>query len=66
MAKIKKPESEVQPLNCEELDKFRDWFKQYDSDEWDSEIEEPALKGKSDKMAQKTIAAHKIGRAKEI
>ncbi len=66
MTKIKKLESEVQQLNREELAKFRDWFKQYDSDEWDREIEEDALKGKFDKLAQEAIAAHKAGRTKEI
>ena len=66
MGKIEKLENEVLQLNRDELAAFRNWFKQFDSDEWDREIEEDALKGKFDKLAQEAIAAHKAGRTKQL
>ena len=39
MTKVEKLENEVQQLNPDELASFRDWFRKYDSDEWDKEIE---------------------------
>ena len=66
MKKIEKLEYEIQQLNRDELAAFRNWFKQFDSDEWDREIKEDVLNGKFDKLAQEAISAHKAGRTKEI
>ncbi len=66
MTKVEKLENEVQQLNPDELAAFRDWFRRYDSDEWDKEIERDVSAGRLDKLAQEAIAAHKTGRTKEI
>lgn len=66
MTKVEKLENEVQQLNPDELAAFRDWFRRYDSDEWDKEIERDVSAGRLDKLAQEAIAAHKAGRAREI
>jgi hypothetical protein len=66
MTKVEKLENEVQRLNPEELAAFRDWFRRYDSDEWDKEIERDVSAGRLDKLAEQAIAAHKAGRTREI
>jgi hypothetical protein len=66
MRKIEKIENEVQQLNKDELAAFRNWFIQFDSDEWDREIEEDALKGRFDLLAQEAISAHNSGRIKKL
>ena len=66
MTTVEKLENHVKSLNRHELAAFRDWFKRYDSDEWDKEIEEDILAGKLDKLAEEAIKAHKAGRTKEI
>ena len=66
MARVEELENEVQRLNRDELSAFRDWFRKYYSDEWDSEIEEDILAGKLDRLAEEAIAAHKDGRTREL
>lgn len=66
MRKVEKLENEVQQLNPDELAAFRDWFRKYDSDEWDKEIERDVSAGRLDKLAEEAVAAHKAGRTIEI
>ena len=66
MRKVEKLENEVQQLNPDELAAFREWFRKYDSDEWDKEIEGDILAGRLDRLAEEAIATHKAGRTKEI
>ncbi len=66
MARIEDLANEVQRLNREELAAFRDWFRKYDSDEWDKEIEEDVLAGRLDKLANQANAEHRAGRPKEL
>lgn len=66
MTKVEKLENEIQRLNPDELAAFRDWFRRYDSDQWDKEIEKDVSAGRLDKLAKEAIAAHKAGRTREI
>lgn len=66
MVKVEKLANKVQQLSRDELAVFREWFRKYDSDEWDKEIEEDALAGRLDKLASEAIAEHKAGRTKEL
>jgi hypothetical protein len=66
MTRVAKLEKEIQQLSRDELAAFRDWFRRYDSDEWDREIEKDVLAGRLDRLAEEAIAAHKAGRTKEI
>jgi hypothetical protein len=66
MTKIQKLEQEIKKLNREELASFRDWFRKYDSDEWDCQIEKDINLGKLDNLAEKAVAAHKSGKSKEL
>jgi KaiC/GvpD/RAD55 family RecA-like ATPase len=66
MARVEELTNEVQRLNRDELAAFRDWFRKYDSDEWDKEIEEDVSAGRLDKLANEAIAEHRAGRTKEL
>ncbi|OHB77042.1 MAG: hypothetical protein A2Z25_16650 [Planctomycetes bacterium RBG_16_55_9] len=66
MTKIQRLEREIKELTPGELAAFRKWFHDYDSVVWDEQIEEDAVAGKLDKLAEKALADHKAGRTKEI
>ncbi|MGA2400769.1 MAG: hypothetical protein ABSG91_03570 [Syntrophobacteraceae bacterium] len=66
MTRVQKLEREVKQLTPGELSAFRKWFEQYDAAQWDEQIEEDALSGKLDKLAEKALADHKAGRTNEI
>jgi len=66
MTRIEKLEREVQGLSQGELAAFREWFRKFDSDEWDRQIEEDIKAGKLDKLANEAIQEHKAGRSKEL
>ena len=66
MARVEELTNEVQQLSREELAAFRDWFRKYDSDEWDKEIEEDIWAGRLERLSDKAIADHKVGRTKEF
>ena len=66
MTTIDKLEREVQKLSREELAAFRNWFRTYDSEEWDRQIEQDALSGRLDSLADEAIAEHQAGRTREI
>lgn len=66
MTRIQKLEQEIRKLAPSELEAFRKWFQDYDSDQWDSQIEEDALAGKLDRLAEKALANHKAGKTSEI
>ena len=66
MARVEELAYKVQQLSRDELTAFRDWFRKYDSDEWDKEIEEDILAGRLDSLADEAIADHKAGRTKEL
>lgn len=66
MSRIEQIEHEIQNLNRVEFEAFRNWFRKYDADEWDKQIEEDVRAGRLDKLAEEALAAHKAGRTKEL
>jgi len=66
MTRVQELEHAVRKLDPDELADFRKWFEDYDSDQWDSQIEEDALAGKLDRLVQRALADHKTGKTSEI
>jgi len=66
MTKVEKIEQDIRKLDRKELLAFRRWFREYDSDEWDRQIEENVHAGKLDKLAEEALAEHRAGKSKEI
>ena len=66
MTKVEKIEQDIRKLDRKELLAFRRGFCEYDSDEWDRQIEEDVRAGKLDKLAEEALAEHRAGKSKEI
>ena len=66
MTKVEKLENEVQKLSHTQLAAFREWFREYDADEWDRQIEEDVRAGRMDKLAEEALAEYKAGATKEL
>ena len=66
MTKVEKLESEVQNLSRPDLAAFREWFRQYDADEWDQQIEEDVRAGRLDQLAEEALAEHAAGTTKVL
>jgi hypothetical protein len=66
MTRVQELAEEIKALGPDELAAFRKWFQGYDASDWDRQIEEDALAGKFDKLAEKALADHQAGRTSEI
>ena len=66
MTRMEKLEREIQKLSPEELAGLRDWFRKYDAEAWDRQVEEDVRGGRLDGLAEQALAAHKAGRTKEL
>ncbi len=66
MTKLEKLEREIKELHREELANLRDWFRKYDADEWDRQIEEDIHRGRLNTLAEDAVADYKAGRTKEL
>lgn len=59
-------EQAVIQLPPEELDKFRQWFAEFEADTWDAQIEADAAAGKLDALAEEALADYRNGEAREL
>ncbi len=66
MSRVNDIESEVRKLSPEELEAFRNWFQQFDSDNWDRQIEADARGGRLDSLADKARRQHSQGDTSEL
>lgn len=66
MTKVEKLEKEIRNLSAAELAAFREWFREYDSNEWDRRIEEDIQSGKLDALAKEALAAHEAGETRRL
>jgi hypothetical protein len=62
MGKVEKIEDEVRALSAEELATFRKWFREFDAEAWDREIEADAHAGKLDALADRALSDHRAGK----
>lgn len=66
MSKVERLENEVRTLSTEELAAFREWFREFDADAWDREIEADASAGKLDDLADRALKAHRTGKTTSL
>ena len=55
MGKIESIEKQIQELSVEELEQFRQWFAEFDSELWDQQIESDEKSGKLNAFAQEAL-----------
>jgi len=65
-AKIQVLEREIKKLDRPSLAVFRDWFRKFDSEAWDRQIEKDARAGKLSKLARVALSQHKAGKTKSL
>jgi len=66
MTKVQKLEKEINELNQSELEKFRNWFRNYDSNAWDRQIESDLKDDKLKKLAEEALEEYNTGDSKEL
>mgnify|MGYP006910483736 CR=1 FL=1 len=66
MPTLESVEKMVEQLTTEELVQFRKWFAEYDSDQWDEQIEADAAAGKLDALEKEALEDYYAGRSTEI
>lgn len=65
-SKVVALENEVRELSRKELSVFREWFVEFDSDEWDRRIDADIQAGKLEILAAEALVAHKRGESREL
>ncbi|MEI6758267.1 MAG: hypothetical protein FDX18_08950 [Chlorobium sp.] len=66
MTSIQYLEEQIKQLTPTERQEFRDWFLEWDADDWDRQIEQDAQAGKLDSFAAEALAEYKAGKATEM
>jgi hypothetical protein len=66
MTKLDELEEEVRGLDRKDLAVFRNWFQDFDAEEWDRQIEMDVASGRLEALAQKALKEHKAGKTQEI
>ena len=57
---------DIQQLSPEQLRQFRAWYEEFDSDNWDKQIEQDAANGKLDELAKQALKEHKSGITRKL
>jgi hypothetical protein len=66
MKKIEEIEADIEKLSSSEIKAFRRWFIDFDTQQWDNQIQEDVDKGKLDNLANEAINEFRAGKAKEL
>jgi hypothetical protein len=62
MSTAKEIEEAVQRLPADELAAFRSWFAEFEADMWDRRIEDDAVAGRLDALADEALGDLRAGR----
>lgn len=63
---IKEIEKAVATLPPEDYRSFRDWFAEFDMDQWDKQIEADSNAGRLDSMINQALSDYHAGRATDL
>ncbi len=66
MTNVQSIEKAVAQLPMQDLAEFRSWFAKFDAQAWDSQLEDDAVSGKLNALAQEALAEYKLGKAQEL
>lgn len=66
MGEIQQIKDQVSRLSPAELADFRAWYSKFDAAEWDRQIEQDAVMGKLDVLADKALQAHASSRTTDL
>jgi hypothetical protein len=66
MTEFEKIAEAIRRLPPAELARLRDWFFEFDADEWDRQIAEDVAAGRLDDLAAEAIEDYRAGRTREL
>lgn len=66
MAHVKEIKKSVKKLSTEDLQLFREWFREFDAEFWDEQIAADTASGKLDVLADSAINDYKKGDTREF
>jgi len=66
MTKIEKIEQEIARLGRGEVAVLGEWFRRYDAEAWDRQLEEDVKAGRLDALAEQALAGHQAGKSKAL
>ncbi|HEY8022244.1 MAG TPA: hypothetical protein VIH93_14155 [Thermoanaerobaculia bacterium] len=66
MARVEDIENQLRELSSEERTEFREWFAQFDAEDWDRQFEADVEAGRLDALAERALQAHAAGRSTKL
>jgi hypothetical protein len=66
MTAIEEIEKAVAELPPDELQRFREWFAEFEAARFDQKIEQDVKAGRLDRLAEQALADYRAGRAREL
>lgn len=66
MANVKELEKAILDLSPEDYKELRNWFEEYEAEQWDKQFEKDVQSGKLDTYAKEAIQAYKDGNCSEL
>ena len=59
-------EQAIAQLSLQNFSHLREWFEEFEAQQWDEQIERDAKSGKLDKIAEQALSEYRAGKAKEL
>jgi hypothetical protein len=66
MSKVEEIEKEIRALSPEQFAAFRNWFLDFEAEQWDRQIERDAQSGRLDELASKALRDHQGGKSSDL
>jgi hypothetical protein len=63
---VQEVEKAITGFNHEELAAFRQWFQEFDNEQWDKQIEEDSNSGRMDSLINQALEDYHAGRATSL
>lgn len=63
---INEIETAIKNLSATDLEAFRNWFAEYDAEQWDGQMERDAAAGRLDTLADDAVKDFREGRCTEL
>lgn len=66
MSTVQDIESAIRQLSEQELAAFREWFAEFEAEQWDRQIERDSAAGKLDRFIEEALHDERDGHCKEL
>ncbi len=59
-------ERAITQLSPQDFTRLREWFEEFEAQQWDEQIERDAKSGKLDKIAEQALNDYRAGKSREL